>query len=265
MSEIKNAEDLKKILGSRIRELTLPDTNISSLGIKEDTLGKYYKGQRFPTTENIVAIKNHYKVPFAYLFGDTDNKDPNFADISYKLGLSANSTNKLISMNKSENAEERELQFFALNQLIENIDFLELGKLLLIPNESNRFIKSTDIYDYYSFFINHGQGVDDYKYDMREINKKKEYNNFILNKRLFELFEKTRNSKECAKIFMSYVDNERKMIEEAEETIKEFIIPDDYEPFEIDEETEKIIRESNKQDEIRNQQIVDKRKKDLGI
>lgn len=161
MYKYKNANDLKKVLGKRIRSLTVADPNISSLGIDGDTLRKYKNGQRYPQPEFLVKIKNHYDVPFAYLFGDTDNKDIDSMEISYKLGLTSKATHKIIAMNDNDNQEERELQLFALNQLIENVDFLKLAELMLGYNGNDE-----------------------------------DYNDYLINKRLFELFEKIRNSEE---------------------------------------------------------------------
>lgn len=164
MSEINSPEELKKMLGSRIKKLTKSDENLHSLGIKEDTLSKYYKGQRFPTTENLVKIQKRYKVPYAYLFGDTDNDNPNFAEISCKLGLTKKSIEKLLTINKTENQEEKNIQLFALNQLIEKIDFLELGKFMFVPDE-----------------------------------REKDYYDFLINKKIITLINEIRNSEECAK------------------------------------------------------------------
>lgn len=255
---------LKEKFKERLKLLYTKDNDFDKLGIKDDTFNRYIRGDRFPKPEILEQIKEHYKVPYSYLLGEYDNVDLNTSEISGILGLSNKSIEKLKKMTQ-ENKIDKELMLFALNQLVENLDFLELGKLLLIPNEDNKFIKSADIYEYYSFYIHHGQGVGSYDYDIRAINEKKDFNSFMLNKRLFELFERIRNSKECAEVFMDYVDDERKQIEETEELIREHILLEDNEPFELDEETEKLINENNKQEEIRNQQIIDKRKKDLGI
>ena len=64
-------------------------------------------------------------------------------------------------MNDNDNQEERELQLFALNQLIENVDFLKLAELMLGYNGND-------------------EG----------------YNDYLINKHLFELLKKIRNSKE---------------------------------------------------------------------
>lgn len=255
---------LKEKFKDRLKILYAKDNDFYKLGIKDDTFNRYIRGDRFPKPEILEQIKEHYNVPYSYLFGEYDNIDLNTSEISGILGLSNKSIKKLKKITQG-NKIDKELMLFALNQLIENLDFLELGKLLLIPNEDNKYIKSDNIYEYYSFYIHHGQGIGSYDYDIRVINEKKDYNSFMLNKRLFELFEQIRHSKECAEVFMDYVDDERKQIEETEELIREHILLKDNEPFELDEKTEKLINENNKQEEIRNQQIIDKRKKDLGI
>ena len=262
MSETNNATKLKKVLGSRIRELTMSDENISSLGIKQDTLNKYYKGQRFPTTENLVAIKKHYNVSFAYLFGDIDNKDPNLSEIGCKLGLSQKAAKKLLSINKNKNLENKKIQLFALNQLLENIDFLELGNLLIIPNEENPNIKSEDIYAYYSIFLDYGH-YEDYYFSNLSIQRKKEYDEFILNKRTFDLFKKIRNSKACANIFIEYVDNKEKNYVDYG-SISEFINKENnfQEP---DEEFYEILEKDRKETEKKNKKIVEDRKNKIGI
>ena len=90
----------------------------------------------------------------------------------------------------------------------------------------------------------------------------------MLNKRLFELFEKVRNSKECATVFTNYIHNEIKQCTFEEEKFDEFISSEEYNPYLTDEEIEesnKVLQEEYKQIEIRNQQIIDKRKEELGI
>lgn len=161
MYKYKDAEDLKKRLSSRINNLCKNDSNISSLDIGVDTLRKYRNGQRYPQPDFLIKIKNHYDVSFSYLFGETDNKDFNSEEVSYRLGLTSKATHKLIAMNDNDNQEERELQLFALNQLIENVDFLKLAELMLGYNGND-------------------EG----------------YNDYLINKRLFELLKKIRNSKE---------------------------------------------------------------------
>lgn len=161
MYKYKDTEDLKKRLSSRINNLCKNDPNISSLDIGVDTLRKYKNGQRYPQPDFLVKIKNHYDVSFSYLFGETDNKDFNSEEVSYRLGLTSKATHKIIAMNDNDNQEERELQLFALNQLIENVDFLKLAELIL-------------------GYSGNDEG----------------YNDYLINKRLFELLKKIRNSKE---------------------------------------------------------------------
>ena len=161
MYKYKDTEDLKKRLSGRINNLCKNDPNISSLGIDGDTLRKYKNGQRYPQPEFLIKIKNHYDVSFSYLFGETDNKDFNSEEVSYRLGLTSKTTHKLIAMNDNDNQEERELQLFTLNQLIEDIDFLKLAELMLGYNGNDE-----------------------------------DYNDYLINKHLFELFKKIRNSKE---------------------------------------------------------------------
>lgn len=161
MYKYKDGDDLKKKLGSRVGSLCKNDPNIESLNIKSSTLDKYKGGRHFPAPDFLVKIKNHYDVSFSYLFGETDNKDFNSEEISYKLGLTSRATHKLIAMNDNDDQEERELQLFALNQLIENVDFLKLVELMLGYNGND-------------------EG----------------YNDYLINKRLFELLKKIRNSKE---------------------------------------------------------------------
>lgn len=260
----KQTEELKKTLGKRIRTLCVGDKGIDDLGIQEDTLRKYYNGKRFPTTENLVAIKTHYKVPYAYLFGDTDNKEPDSYEISCKLGLSEKATKKLIDINKSD-LDKKNMQLFVINQILEKIDFLELAELLLIPNETNLNLKSETIYQYYSDYINHCQGEDDYLYARRKIKQQIEFDDYMLNKILFKFFESVRNSRECAKLFIDYIDKEKEMINDIEDYNKEFLTEMTDAPFKLDEETEKIIEQKRNEEKMRNQQLIDKRKKDLGI
>ena len=56
------------------------------------------------------------------------------------------------------------IQLFALNQLIEKIDFLELGKFMFVPDE-----------------------------------REKDYYDFLINKKIITLINEIRNSEECAK------------------------------------------------------------------
>lgn len=259
---------LKNNFGERLKLLYVNDNNSQELDIKEDTFNKYIRGERFPKPDILEKIKNHYKVPYSYLFGEYDNKDLDTSEISGKLGLSNKSITKLANIRFEKNIQDRELMLYALNEIIENIDLLEFGKFLLLPNENNKNIKTENIYEYYSFFINHGQGIDDYEYVIKQINSKKNYSDYMLNKRLFELFEKVRNSKECATIFTNYIHNEIKQCTFEEEKLNEFIYSEEYNPHFTDEEIEesnKVLQEEYKQIEIRNQQIIDKRKEELGI
>lgn len=259
---------LKNNFGERLKLLYVNDNNSQELDIKEDTFNKYIRGERFPKPDILEKIKNHYKVPYSYLFGEYDNKDLDTSEISGKLGLSNKSITKLANIRFEKNIQDRELMLYALNEIIENIDLLEFGKFLLLPNENNKNIKTENIYEYYSFFINHGQGIDDYEYVIKQINSKKNYSDYMLNKRLFELFEKVRNSKECATIFTNYIHNEIKQCTFEEEKLNEFIYSEEYNPHLTDEEIEennKVLQEEYKQIEIRNQQIIDKRKEELGI
>lgn len=259
---------LKNNFGERLKLLYVNDNNSQELDIKEDTFNKYIRGERFPKPDILEKIKNHYKVPYSYLFGEYDNKDLDTSEISGKLGLSNKSITKLANIRFEKNIQDRELILYALNEIIENIDLLEFGKFLLLPNENNKNIKTENIYEYYSFFINHGQGIDDYEYVIKQINSKRNYSDYMLNKRLFELFEKVRNSKECATIFTNYIHNEIKQCTFEEEKLNEFIYSEEYNPHLTDEEIEennKVLQEEYKQIEIRNQQIIDKRKEELGI
>lgn len=194
---------LKNDFRERLKILYATDNNTKDLDIKEDTFNKYIRGDRFPKPDILEKIKNHYKVPYSYLFGEYDNKDLDTSEISGKLGLSNNSITKLANIRFEEDIQKRELMIYALNEIIESIDLLEFGKLLLIPNKDNEYIKSED--EYYSNYINHCQNE-----------REKEYNDFLLNKRLFQMFESIRNSKECAKVFIDYVNRERKTLKELE-------------------------------------------------
>ena len=187
---------LKNDFCERLKFLYANDDNFKKLDIKDDTFNKYLRGERFPKLDILEKIKNHYKVPYSYLFGEYDNKDLDTSEISGKLGLSNKSITKLAKIRFEKNIQNKEFMLYALNEIIENIDLLEFGKLLLIPNKDNKYIKLED--KYYSDYINYCQNE-----------KEKEYNDFLLNKRLFQMFENIRNSKECAKIFIDYVDREK--------------------------------------------------------
>ena len=91
------------------------------------------------------------------------------------------------------------------------------------------------------------------------------YNDFLLNKRLFQMFESIRNSQECANVFVDYVNRERKVMNDIDDYIDEDFINATSQPFEPDEEVEKALEEQHKQMEERNKRIIDKRKKDLGL
>lgn len=265
MYKYKNGDDLKKKFSKRVRQLCVNDPNIENLNIKSSTLDKYKGGRHFPAPDFLVRFKNHYDVSFSYLFGETDNKDFNSEEVSYRLGLTSKATHKLIAMNDNDNQEERELQLFALNQLIENVDFLELGKLLLIPNETNKNIKSEKIYKYYSDYVTHGIGIEDYYYAINSIDKIKDYNDYLINKRLFELFEKIRNSEECANVFINYVDREQETMNTLEYTPPEIIDEKTFreEQEKMEKDMEKFMDENVREAEIRNKQIVEKRQKNL--
>lgn len=257
---------LKNDFGERLKLLYANDNNSEEIGIKEDTFNKYIRGERFPKPDILEKIKNHYKVPYSYLFGEYDNKDLETSEISGKLGLSNKSISKLSKIRFEKDIQDKNLMIYALNEIIENIDLLEFGKLLLIPNKDNKYIKSEEIYEYYSDYINHCQGENDYLYDLQNIKKEKEYSDFILNKRLFQMFENIRNSQECAKVFVDYVNRERKTMNDIDSYLKEdFMNADNYQPFVPDEELEKIMQEQHREMEERNKKIVDKRKKDLGL
>lgn len=187
---------LKNNFSERLKYLYDNDENSKELDIKGDTFNKYIRGERFPKLDILEKIKNHYKVPYSYLFGEYDNKDLDTLEISDKLGLSNKSITKLAKIRFEKDIQDREFMIYALNEIIENIDLLEFGKLLLIPNKDNKYIKSK--YEYYSNYINHCQNE-----------KEEEYNDFLLNKRLFQMFENIRNSQECAKIFIDYIDREK--------------------------------------------------------
>lgn len=187
---------LKNDFSERLKFLYTNDDNFKKLDIKDDTFNKYLRGERFPKLDILEKIKNHYKVPYSYLFGEYDNKDLDTSEISGKLGLSNKSITKLAKIRFEKNIQNREFMLYALNEIIENIDLLEFGKLLLIPNKDNKYIKLED--KYYSDYINYCQNE-----------KEKEYNDFLLNKRLFQMFENIRNSQECAEIFIDYVDREK--------------------------------------------------------
>lgn len=187
---------LKNDFSERLKFLYINDDNFKKLDIKDNTFNKYLRGERFPKLDILEKIKNHYKVPYSYLFGEYDNKDLDTSEISGKLGLSNKSITKLAKIRFEKNIQNREFMLYALNEIIENIDLLEFGKLLLIPNKDNKYIKPED--KYYSDYINYCQNE-----------KEKEYNDFLLNKRLFQMFENIRNSQECAKIFIDYVDREK--------------------------------------------------------
>lgn len=255
---------LKNDFGERLKFLYATD-NTKDLDIKEDTLNKYIRGERFPKPDILEKIKNHYKVPYSYLFGEYDNRDLETSEISGKLGLSNKSITKLSKIRFENDIQERELMIYALNEIIENIDLLEFGKLLLIPNKNNKYINSEEIYEYYSDYINNCHGENDYFYDFKNIKKEQEYNDFLLNKRIFQMFENIRNSQECAKVFVNYVNRERKNWNDIYNHIDEDFIDDISQPFEIDEKIEKIMQEQQKQMEERNKKIIDKRKKDLGL
>lgn len=259
---------LKEDFGARLKILYANDNSSEKLGIKDDTLNKYIRGERFPKPNILEKIKNHYKVPYSYLFGEYDNKDLDTSEISGKLGLSGKSINKLTKIRFEDDIQNREIMIYALNQIIENIDLLEFGNCLLIPNEDNVYIKSEEKYEYYSDYINHCHSQGIYSYDLKKIKEQKEYNDFLLNKRLFQIFESARNSQECAKVFVDYVNREKKMINDSYTYDEDIINSDNYqfnEPYKIDEIREKVLQEEYKKIEEENKKIVDKSKKRLGI
>lgn len=263
---------LKKTFGENLGELLKKDKNFASLGIKSDTFYKYVRGDRFPKPEIIEKIKNHYNVPYSYLFGEYDNKNLDTSEISGKLGLSEKSIEKLEEIGFEDNIQKKQFMTYALNQIIENVDFLEFGELLLIPSKNNKHIKSENIYKLYSDYINTYEEIHDYSETLNEINKKQEYNDFILNKRLFKMFQNIRNSKECASIFINYVNEERKIYNDSYEYIFSSSDSDDNNDtshFHPTEEMEKVyIQEIIEREELtkeKNEKLVRKRKKKLDV
>lgn len=257
---------LKNDFSERLKFLYANDDNFKKLDIKDDTFNKYLRGERFPKPDVLEKIKNHYKVPYSYLFGEYDNKDLDTSEISGKLGLSNKSITKLAKIRFEENVQNREFMLYALNEIIENIDLLEFGELLLIPNNNNKYIKTEEIYEYYSDYIDHCVGEKDYMNSLKRIKREQEYSDFLLNKRLFQLFENIRNSYECAKIFTNYVEKERKTISDFYNCIDDnFTDNNNYQSFELNEKQEKIMLDLQKKIEEQNKKIVDKRKQDLGL
>ena len=257
---------LKKKFGARLKELHNANNKHNNLGIKEDSFNKYIRGDRFPKPEVLEKIKNYYNVPYSYLFGEYDNSDLDTSEISGKLCLSNKSINKLKKIRNEEDANNRNFMIFALNALIENINFLEMGKLLFIPDEMNKNINAEDIYSYYSDYINHCQGGISYRFDLNAVKNKQEYNKFLFNQKIFKLFDDISKSKECADLFIKYIDDERKMTADIN-IYENCYIPeeDDISSLKNDKELQEIIENENRLCELDNKKLIEERKKDLGI
>lgn len=263
------ADTFKRKLGNRILKLNFDNEKEVPIDIKEDTLNKYIRGDRFPTIENLIKIKEYYNVPYSYLFGEIDNTNSDTTKLSCELGISEDTISRLQEIVKSDNETEKKIQLFVINQLFTKIDFLSLGKALMVPNEQNKYISSNKLYDYYLDYATNCSGSDGrYRSSLYSNDKKSDYDDYVISKSLFKLFDDIRNSQECAELFIDYVDTERILVNKAYSDPSFYSQPHEQTQEELAyeyEEMNKVMEDDIRKTEKRNQDIINKRKKDLGV
>lgn len=218
--------------------------------IKKDTFNKYLRGERFPTTDNLEIIKEHYHVSYSYLFGEFDNDEIDGAKISIALGLDKDVIEKLSKIQTSDSESLRNDKNFAINTFLRHIDFSVLGSLLTFPSYENVNIGAKDYYKYYEDFF--GGGAFGLKQEIIENNEKINYRIFSL---VNTLCKETRKTKECSDLFKEKVKEEKERewphSGDTEDSLENYRAPEpcfDFEMIDFDkEEMDKLIEERKKE------------------
>lgn len=204
-------EDAKTIIDSKFKKTlnqlySIDSTRPIPPNIKSDTFRKYLSGERFPSNQNLEIIANYYNVTYGYLFGDYDNQNLETSIISANLGISGKNIDMLQKIILQDTVLDRNIKLFAINQILSNIDFLELGNAMLYPSEDNKYMLKEELYKYYSNLLE----VPYYQNVEKDIQRIRDMNDFKLNKMFFNLCDNIRNSSECIDIFKQYVKEKEK-------------------------------------------------------
>lgn len=199
-------EDTKTIIDSKFKKAlnelySIDKTRPIPPNIKSDTFRKYLNGERFPSNQNLEIIANYYNVTYGYLLGDYDNQNLETSKISANLGVSGKNIDMLQKIILQDTALDRNIKLFAINQILSNVDFLELGKAMLYPSENNQYILTNELYKNYSKLLESPY----YQNIKKDIQQIKDMNDFKINKMFFNLCDNVRNSNECIDIFKQYV------------------------------------------------------------
>lgn len=252
-------EDTKTLIDTKFKKAlnelySVDKTRPIPPNIKSDTFSKYLNGTRFPSNQNLEIIANYYKVTYGYLLGDYDNQNLETSKISANLGLSGTNIDMLQKIVLQDSVLDRNIKLFAINQILSNIDFLELGKAMLYPSETNKNISIDELYKNYGNLLEslYYQNV---KEDIQQI---KDMNDFKINKMFFKLCDNVRNSSECIDVFKQYVKGK-------EQERIDLIASDN---VEYDEEYYNMLNSMNVENsedtvKIQNAKFIQDRKKEL--
>lgn len=96
------------IIGNKIKELrkikNITQADLASaLDVSIDTIKNWEQGYNYPTIDKLYNLANFFNCNYDFLFGNQQQPVKNIEDISKHTGISYNSVQKLIQLQKSEN------------------------------------------------------------------------------------------------------------------------------------------------------------------
>lgn len=175
-------------------------------GVAENTIGNYENEKKNMLIKSYVLVNlkqdDKYKdIPIEFFLGLTSSMEKENIELNKDLGLSDKSINKLNKIVKDDDNLRKRIKLFAINSLIENIDFDKLGQFLIFPNYENKNINSNDFYKLYSDYFQESYYHNTHEY----IEKERDLNDYTLNKMILNLANNIRNSKNCISLFKRYI------------------------------------------------------------
>ena len=133
---------ISKRLSNLRKEANLTQAELANkIDLARQTYGYYENGNSVIPHDVLINLSKFYKVSIDYICGIRETKSTHLADVGNKLKLSDKSINNIL-----ENGENKNwVGNFALNQLLENMDFQKIGKYLVVPSLKNKHIPKNEM------------------------------------------------------------------------------------------------------------------------
>ena len=127
---MRKITEIQKSFGNRLdmlmNEEIINNTDLArKTGLDRNEIGKYKKGIKFPTTENLIKLADFFGVSTSYLLGETDARNADDVLIGNELGVDNLVINNIKEINKINNKYDNKYKDI-LGEVLTNAHLYEI-------------------------------------------------------------------------------------------------------------------------------------------